>query len=246
MGTENDVFDDPGLKAAIRRLWAAERAPQELRQRVTGRFRDLRAPAWAPAVRRWTMVAAAVLVLGLGVSFWQLHPRQTQSGSAAVLPAALVHDLYARHDGCCKAPDHHMPGLPRRDFSRIGQSLSVMLHIPVLSGDPSGPWDFRGASICPVGERKSAHLLFARGNQAVSLFSLPPDSWKSPTENASCTECDGTHALAAFATANGFYCIVGSSTDGSLTIDQVRSARDRVRSDLIDASQARVALLVPR
>src|SRR5437660_5870082 len=68
MGSPLDQFDAPELKTAVRRLYAAERAPASLRHRVES---ILHTPQTSPSSMRihraiiWQWAAAAVILVGL-------------------------------------------------------------------------------------------------------------------------------------------------------------------------------------
>lgn len=243
--SESETFNDPGLKAAIRRVWGEERCPAALRQRIisaTAQDAQTLQPSRKPAgisrnrfrpVLGFAMAAMVLVAIGLYLRFHQpSHTTPDTTVATAALPATLADDLVARHDECCAAPDHHMPGISRNDFGLIRQQLGKRLGIPVLSAALAGGWDFRGASVCAVGSVDSGHLVFKRGAEFVSLFSLPPNFLKGASTGPECAQTEAEHPIAGFRTASGFYCVVGSSKDGSLTLDQVRTLRDELRPDV--------------
>lgn len=249
--TEDQSFDDPGLKAAIRRVWGQERAPSALRGRLLvagGEAVVQEAPASRASwrLRRRTlglaMAAMVLLAIGIGFQFWR-NTHDTHGASASVLPASLANELVARHDDCCAAKDHHMPGLSRDNFTFIGQQLHQKLGFPILAARLPGPWDFHGASICPVGNTPSGHLVFEKtgkqgGAEFVSVFSLPRGFVDDHCPSGDSAQIDNQHPMAAFVTLAGFYCVVGSSTDGSLSLDQVRALRDQLRPDVAQAESS--------
>lgn len=265
-----DSFNDPALKAAVRQAWGAERCPEALRQRITGLIQAERSGmrlAGTPARReaiasresRWWLgsrtlsglAAAAIVVLGFGVSYKFFSRtgndvvRGTQEISTNSLPATLASNLVSRHDSCCKAPDHHVIG--GDDFQQIASEIEKRLLIPVMAKPLDKSWSFHGASICPVGDTNSAHLVFARDRQFVSLFSLPT-SVDPAARNQTFSQLDQNHPIAGFETSHGFYCVVGSSPDGTLTLDDVRNLRDRMRPVVIaaDGHFFRFAIVQPR
>jgi hypothetical protein len=219
---QSENFDDPGLKAAIRRAWGAEQCPPALRERIIaecGQTPGMRIGPERPSLGRrlifygWT--AAAVMLIAVGLVFRFHRPGPNDHGSppvALALPTTLADELIARHDECCKATDHHMPGLSRDDFPKIAQQLREKLGFPILSARLPGSWDFHGASVCPVGTTKSGHLVFERGNnEFVSIFSLPRQFVSAMPSGKDFSETEQHHPIAGFATGDGFYCLVGSS-----------------------------------
>ena len=258
---EPEFFDDPSLKQAVRQAWGSERAPEALRRRLSELLADERGGmriAARPAARypRWWqgrfnplygLAAAAIVLLGFGISYHYFSPPSSNPvgpqfvASGSSLPVTLADNLVSRHDTCCRADDHH--GIPSDDFRQIARELERQLNIRVLASPLDPSWTFHGASVCPVGAVNSGHLVFARDKQFVSLFSLPA----SVLNNAHLkpvSEMDQNHPIAAFETGNGVYCVVGSSADGSLTLQQVQFLRDKVQPSLAaneDDSQGAVA-----
>jgi len=241
-------FEDPGLKAAIRRIWGKETAPPALRARIAAAG-SVRPPVAVPSVWRirrplYGVAAAAMVLVAVTLVFrpWQQRrfdsssPPSKSLASAFVVPASLVNDLVARHDYCSGEPDHH--GIASDDFDEIRRELREALGFPVLSGSMPG-WDFHGASICLIGKTKSGHLLFARKDrQFISLFSLPPQVVDAQGDEqgriGDYSQMAERHPLAGFQTTAGMYFVVGSSPDGSLTLDDVRSMRDRLKPDIAE------------
>jgi len=255
---QGDNFDDPGLKAAVGRAWGAERCPPALRERLIaecGGPPSMKIGDEQPKLGRrlifYGWMAAALMLIAVGLVFYLHPPAPNDRGLppvALTLPASVADELIARHDECCKAEDHHMPGLSRDDFPTIARELRQRLGFPILAARLPGTWEFRGASICPVGETKSGHLVFDRGNnEFVSIFSLPRQFLSAIPSGKEFSEVELRHPIAGFATGEGFYCIVGSSKTESLSLEQVRSFRDQLRSDIANAevhpSRATVAAL---
>lgn len=236
-------FDDPGLKAAIGRAWGSETAPPQLRARLltaassgAARSAPVMPLIWRLRVPLYGLAAAAVVVVAVMLVFHPGSSRPSNSNpvaSSLVMPASLADDLVARHDICCGENDHH--GIASDDFAQIRRELREQLGFPVLSASIPG-WNFHGASVCLVGKTKSGHLVFARKDgQFVSLFSLPPQLLEAQPTSADYSEMAQKHPLAGFQTPGGLYFVVGSSPDGSLTLDEVRSMRERLRLDVAEA-----------
>ena len=241
-------FDEPGLKAAVRRAWGNESAPASLRQRIEGLAAQERADvirvdrsAWRRRARVALMSAAAVLLVGVGIYLRQMNEQKpsTLVASAATqpLPAELGTQLVSRHDFCTTAaPENHhfFVAAPKSNFKAISQKMGEQLNHSVAAASIGKEWDFRGASICLVGSARSAHLIYASGDAFVSVFSLPStcigESCRNyPTELA----MDG-HPMAGFVQDGAFYCVVASTAGKTLvSLEEVRTLRDHLRESVV-------------
>ncbi len=143
-------------------------------------------------------------------------------------------------------PDHHMPGVPRLDYSRIATDMKWRLGFPVLSGPIKGDdWVFEGASVCPVGQIDSAHLLFkGQHHQAISIFSLPASVIPAAENDKTYEIVSAGHPISGFVHDQGFYCVVGSGASSPLTLGEVRAFRDQLEP-LITAPRPSVAAAGP-
>lgn len=236
-----DPFDDPALKAAIRRVWKDHGAPPDLRRQMQVRAASVTAAHRPPIA----LAAAAIILIALGLVAWRLSrvapPYHQQM---AKLPNDLAQNLVKTHDYCCSQSDHHMPGLPRDDFSAIAKVLTARLGWPVLAAPLKDDWKFDGAAICPVGRSQSAHLVFKRGKDDISIFSLPASLAPNAQHVAEYQEVEEGHPIAAFAANGGLFCVVGSGPDDTMKLSNVRAILDELRPHLnIDvAERATVAL----
>jgi hypothetical protein len=240
---KSEDFEDPSLKAAVCRAWGAERCPEAIRRRVMA---STTAGHSQPVVFRlrplFGLAAAALVLIGIGLSWWQW--RQSHAGSSspsnstplAVLPASLASDLVYRHDECSLAPDHRAPGLSQDDPIELARQMRQQLNFPVLTTRLGEGWHFRGAAFCPVGSHTSAHLLYFRDGQpvvTVSVFSLPAVVWPGD-HGTNCAEmANGDHPVAGFATAKAFYCVVGCSKP-PMTLSEVRRLMEQLRPEIVD------------
>jgi hypothetical protein len=256
-------FDDPGLKAAVRRAWGSETAPEALRAKVNSLRSSRAAPSqvvappavigsirpsfWQQPWLRYGFAAAAMVLLGFGIAY-KLDPNHSGRSSgisgtevtyASTVPQPVARELLESHDRCSKYADHNAyPDLSPDDFSTIRQRLEKRLGFPVLAGNVEealgrNGWKFKGAAVCKVGDVDAAHLVFVRAGQAISIFSLPRsicnDTGGDPRE---CEDANPDHPVAVFVWSDGVHCVVGSSTDRSLSVDQVRSVLEHLRPTL--------------
>jgi hypothetical protein len=243
--TDGQSFDEPDMKAALRRNFCNEKAPAHLRERIgrslsaessTEAFAEssaeTQAERTAPGAMRlnptsadpvglptlfpgFAIAASMMLVIG-GVAL-------VLSNSTQPIPRGFEAAAIARHDGCCQAPDHHMPGVPKADFTMIGAYLRQQLNHPVLAADLAADhWTFSGAAICPVCGVPSAHLLFRNGQDSLSVFSLPASAIPSLADNQTYegTTDDG-HTIVARSLDGAIYCIVSRAPAGQITSDSL-------------------------
>jgi hypothetical protein len=235
-------FEDPALKAAVCRCFASECASSALRQRVarcmateqltarpaTGAMRinpGSADPGTLPTMLPgFAMAAAMVLAIG-GLAF-------ILSNSPRNVPAPFQLAAVARHDECCQAKDHHMPAIPQASYANMGQYLRQELNHPVLAADMTKDgWTFSGAAICPVGDVPAAHLLFTRGGESLSVFSLPVSAVSSMVDGQvyEARTADG-HTVVARAQDGAVYCLVGRGSQ-DVSVDQLDDLLDEHRGE---------------
>jgi hypothetical protein len=241
----NDPQDDPKLKSAVKRCWMSDCAPAGLRRKIEqilateGALDSVAAGRRSGAARSsagrrkalWSLAMAASVFLVFGYFFF--HP----SRSDAALPDYVATAFVQTHDRCCRHADHHfLKGVPPDDFAAISKKLSTDLSVPVISTSMDG-WTFTGAGPCPVWGHESAHLMYRKGNLALSVFTIPiTDLNMKPGDAMFATSVEG-HNISAFIKGNGLYCVVESATDGSNSPGDTRQMRDHLK-DTFPASCA--------
>lgn len=252
-------FNDPALRAAVRGVWANERAPRELRKQIAALCTTQTRNAPDPLIFRlrsalYGLAAAAVFLLAVGLAFenWTGGGRRPLRAPRTIaLPTALATDLFAQHDQDVKSKNHQAPGVAKIDFKLIGRQLQDRLNFPVLSADlPKPGWKFKGAQVCTVSKIVTAHLVFEyQGREYISLFSMPASSVSGSAPGCDYAQTDNRHLMAGFATQAGFYCVVATSTDESITIEEVRTIRDELRplmNDVPASPNGQLATILPR
>ena len=238
-------FDDPSLKAALRRSLGKESAPASLRERVRAMAAETRSePKLAagggssdqpiPLFRRsplYRFAVAAVLVLGfggLGYQIWQMNRTPTYDVATAVpesLYAAMIETHTARATG--------KVGGDTVTTVDGAAGLAVQVKRPVLAADlAKDGWAFQGGAVRTVGSHSAAQLFFTKGKAAISVFSLPAAAAPGAKEGMTYETTRGTSPIAGFLTRGGLFCIVGSSEDASLNVDDVRKLLEAHRGDL--------------
>ena len=242
-------FNDPGLRSAVRRAWEGEHAPQRLRARV-GRLLATAASVDQPAVEqsaweRWQgriygLAAAAVFLLGVGllVLYYQgvFDPALPGRGGYAMpvlrptnapMPITLAQSMVATHTSCGKLPAHELvTDLPTRSFRALSVKLTSDLGFPVMARGVGSDWTFKGAGECVVGSLHGAHLVFVRGEETISVFSLPASCMMGVLPGAQFDGAVQGHQVAGFSRGGAIYAVVASSPTGSVTADMVNTIRD--------------------
>jgi hypothetical protein len=149
----------------------------------------------------------------------------------------LAEEIVRGHDLCVRVhPDQHhfVHDAPKDDYAAIARSLEAKVHHRVIATAVGDAWDFRGASLCPVGKRRVAHMMYRHGDEYLSVYSLPASAAPSVANHQTCDADVNGRPLAGFVEAGGFYCVV-ASTAGKTPVDagMVRAMRDRVRQTVI-------------
>jgi hypothetical protein len=264
--TENQLqpFEDPALKSAVGRAWGGERCPEAVRGRVMAALAAERESAderpavlgsigpsfWRQPWIRYGFAAAAMMVVGFGLASRLDRRNDSLSGIAgtevtftSTVPPDIARGLVESHDRCSKIPSHTNDlELSGQNFTAIRRRLEDHLGFPVLAGNVEealgrNGWKVKGAAVCNVGGVDAAHLVFARAGQAISIFSLPPSACRHNGRDPQETEdANPDHPTAVFVWSDGVHCVVGSSTDRSLSVDQVKAVLEHLRPTLPDGS----------
>lgn len=254
MDHQDFEFDNPGLKAAVQRAWGDEGAPQRLRGRISrliataGSIDQATAAAvnnrspwqrWQGRVYGFVAAAAVVLAVGLMVLYYRgafdrtnahyaggpplIMPSKTQ------VPLTLAHSMIATHSACGKLHDHRLvDGV--NTYAALNLKLTANLGFPAMARSIGEEWTFKGAGECTVDGLRGAHLLFARGDQTMSVFSLPASCMSGVAPGAQYEGTVNGHAVAGFARAGAVYAVVGSSSSAALPLDAVTAIRDGLYS----------------
>ena len=220
-------FDDPALKAALRRTLGRDSAPAALRDRIKGLTAAAPLPEGKPIplFRRspaYRYAVAAVLVIGFGglaYQIWQMN-RPPVYNQAYAIPNSFYKAMIATHTGRLE----DKLGGDSVTTLASASSLGGQIQRPVLVADlTKDGWTFKGGAVRKVGADDAAQLFFTKGNAAISVFSLPASAVPKARDGESYdTRFDASHAIAGFTRSGGLFCVVGSSEDGSLSVDEVK------------------------
>ena len=176
---------------------------------------------------RTAWATAAMVLLGFSLAVWFAQPGSAIPGRP--LPRAVAVALVKRHDDCCRLADHHLaPPDSSVDLSLTAHWLARRVKAPVLAVMLGDGWTYCGAGPCRVAGVPSGHLIYRRGEQQLSLFSLPEGSLL-PDSDYTAT-IDG-RMIAAFTHDGGLYCLVGFDPHGQLPAPQLAEMRQSLLSD---------------
>jgi hypothetical protein len=242
---ESSDFDDPKLKAALRRAVRLERAPLELRGRVEALLAGEAPEPSAMRIGHWRrhpllgLAAAAMILLCFGLAAWRFESDRRASLVAqapSALPEAFAQALVVTHDRCCAEPDHHvLKGVPDDDFRLMTEKLREQLGFAVLAATAGDGWKFYGASgLCMVGPARSAHLVFKQGDESLSIFSVAvaSESWPDghpPADGERFSNTQAGHAIVSWVHDGSVFSVVGHAPGGSLDLQGIAPIADRLR-----------------
>lgn len=217
-------FDDPALKAALRRSLERESAPAALRDKIKGLSTATAAAEPEnkpiPMFRRsplYRLAVAAILVIGfggLGYQIWKMN--QSPYDTRTVFTASLYQEMIDAHNA--------------RTGSSAGDSVTDFAAAPGLSGKlgrsvfvadlTKDGWTFKGGSVRKVGSDQAAQLYFTKGKSAISVFSLPKSAVPTAQDEQTYDAIQNGAAIAGFTRGDGLFCIVETSQDGPMTDSQ--------------------------
>lgn len=230
----NTTFEDPSFRKALRKQLGRETAPPALRARIVVALDDAQAAQPVNAPRRnvlltrpmvgLALAASVLIVIGIGVTIAMRSG--SKSHPVAVLPRPFAEAMAARHDSCGEDGSHRPSIGGNDDLASIGKRLRDELGFPPLVTSVGDDWKFQGAQVCRVDNVRTAHLLFTRGDQSLSIFSIPAKNVYSPPDGARYQLTINNHPIAGFVKGTTIYCVVGKSPKGDLTLTQVQNIVD--------------------
>jgi hypothetical protein len=237
-----DEFRDPALKEAVCRCWGCDCASEHLRKRVAAMLAQEDAASGDETLQHrrsnrmnlrvswilWPLAAAAAVLVSVSL-FDRFRPSHSSPLVAPEL-ASLETDLIRTHDHCSKEANHQGLPVPKNDDVAIADLLRERLKQPVLVYRPKDTaWKFRGASVCPVGSTSSGHLVFVKGDDALSIFSLPKALWPDGKEGSEFSATVQGHSIVGFVKDGALFCVVGSGPVGSMSVDELQQMSQRMK-----------------
>lgn len=223
-----EEFEDPALKGAIRRAVEREQAPAQLRANVTQIFAGQRKAANPWTGRRMRLYAlAALLVIGLGLGALMLWPK-----AEPPVPDWFADAMISAHDSY-KTVAAHPAGrdLPQNDLNALRDRLKQDVGHPVLVAMLGNGWQFKGAALVEINRVMTSHLMFSRGSDSISIFSISANLLYSNQQHDGSvySEVRAGHELAGFVSGGAVHCLVAQSADQSISLADVRGLRDKLR-----------------
>ena len=232
---QEQQFDDPHLKDAVRRCWACDCAPKALQNQVAKMLAE--STDWGKSSHRpmgklswviWPVALAASVVLAVGIAR-RVGNHPAIIDLPAALPVSLETELIQRHDYCSKLPNHQHLKVPKDDDNAIARAMQGRLNNrAVLVFHPQNPaWEFRGASVCPVGTTPSGHLVFVKGHDSLSIFSLPKSLVPNAADGNEFNQTMDHHYIAGFVKDGALFCAVSTAP---ISMDEIKAMESKVQT----------------
>lgn len=238
-----DKFDDPALKAAIRKAIGNETAPASLRNRVSAALRREAAPPFWLSRRVRAYALAACMIIGIGLLAVMLLPRKEPP-----VPDWFADAMISTHDTCKTLTNHALlADVSITDLPALRQRLQELLGHPALVAMLDDGWAFKGAGTCQVRDVPAAHLLFSRGQDTISIFSISAKLLYSNASSDGMTysQTRNGHELAGFVYGGAIHCLVGESPTKKVSLRQVIDLRDRfLKAPIIGFGTERLPLKI--
>ena len=241
-------FEDPALKQALRRCCGSECAPIDFRARLAkllvaaAEVAPVPAPRFRNDAKRTMFIFGRNTMAGLGIAaallvVVGLAAMRLMRSSHENVPSAIGLAMVDRHDRCCQQPEHHQADIPRAALPAIASAMRNQLGFPVLAANlVNDGWHFRGASKCPVGDVRSAHLLFDKGEETISVFSLPAGSFPAVDQGHWYEAVVQNHPVVCYARDGAVFAFVGHDVGGKLKLAELESLAKRHQSDTVIAA----------
>jgi len=241
-------FDDPALKAALGRSLPKDRAPQALRNRIAALTASAANPsgakpsAWedAPPLKlpiyrqKWVRMAVAALFAVAAVITAVLVNRNANSVTpgyeiANSVYRGMVSTHEARKNNTATPPDSVTT------LASVGQQLSKQLGRGVWAPDlTKDGWTFHGGAIRTIGSSQIAQLYFTKGQESLSVLSLPSSLAKGAKDGSTYeTTFSGTPTV-GFLKKEGLFCIVRQGAPAPSTQD-IKALLDKHRDAVVKA-----------
>jgi hypothetical protein len=247
MQQDEPQFDEPALKAAIRRTSAEETAPAGLRERIAKQMASERGGAdggraVSARPRRMTiervkmLIAASVAIVAVGVAAYQVRETYFPPGRAIQaykqdLPTEFAEAMVRVHD--TNAGMAAPTSAAATQLTTLKEKLSKDVGIPVIvSADLGDGWVMKSSGETVIQKSKAAYVTYAKSGQTVTVFSISAYGAYQAPDGAEYAQTVNGHGLSGFRDGNGLYCVVGSATAGAPSLDELNKLRDSLHTCL--------------
>jgi hypothetical protein len=247
MSDDLNNFNDPALKAAIRRAIPAVSAPQSLRNAVADILRsadddtlheplrlvpELKPSAVSPWLEwlsqgRKLAIAASILGLGLGVGLFLALENQAgtqnqttiaNAGNMPIAPSTLV-DVAHREVQQGLSTGHNMLA----PYDQVSRELRQQTGPAALNVDLSSMgWSLVGARKLSLPNSLAVQLFYQHGQQSLSVFVLPNSAGRSQTPIASL----GNHSVAARQYDGATLCVIADGFSPKTEAQEINKVAD--------------------
>jgi hypothetical protein len=112
---------------------------------------------------------------------------------------------------------------PAAISAEAGKKLGRIVPVVDLKGQG---WDLIAASFCQIDKHDAVRFFFTRGNQSMTVISLPASAWADAEDGDHYEMNTEGHAIAGYIKSGSLNCVVG---DESLKLDEATALRDRIR-----------------
>jgi hypothetical protein len=172
------------------------------------------------------LAAAAVLLLGFALTFTLLFSKER---AAPQWFAAAMVKTHGEYPGGTILPE----GVSGEDYPAISKALANQLGYPVLAEPLGDGWKFEGARLCVVGTSNAAQVVYSKGDQTVSLFSVSTKVLyysDATREGMNYSQMEQGHAISGFVRGEAVHCLVASSKTGSPDLKAIKRLREQLRT----------------
>jgi len=252
MTQENVPFDDPGLKAAIRRLRGGHTASPELAKQVAAALvavpdTDIAAradgspdpdAAEAPTplrpaqwwLRRLAVAASVILFVGAVSAFLKVRHDRHEAEEYLEANAGLLREMAAAHvSGMPSGTRVQVLSTPEGSVAvRDRAAGQLARYVPTPDLSESG-WALSSAVVAPFGSAAAPAGRFeftAANSRRLTLFSLPSAAFTGAEEGAAYETTVQGCPIAGFVSHGGIHCLVG---DPGASLSEVVALRNRLR-----------------
>lgn len=183
-----------------------------------------------PSKLGWSAIAASLVFLFLAIEvkvlFFPSQPAPGAHVASTSFPMTIAVSMVKAHDNCAKLSDHHL--LEGNDFTALAAKLTQEQGVPVFAANLGDGWTFKGAGLCESDGKRAAHLIYVKGTQTISVFTSRSSKSGGKGRSSYHRKTLQGHPIAGFVNQGAFYLVVGSSTDNSLTAQDLDPIVDQL------------------